>query len=43
MIELTVIIILSNLVIVATLIYQGYNGPAALLGLTVGLLALSLL
>jgi hypothetical protein len=34
--------IISNLIAMAMLLYQGYTAPAVLMGLTAGLLALSL-
>ena len=43
MVSVTALAIVVNLTGMAMLLYQGYTAPAALMGLTVGLLALSLL
>ena len=43
MVSLTALAIIVNLTVMAMLLHQGYNAPAALMGLTAGLLALSLL
>jgi hypothetical protein len=43
MVSVTALAIITNLLGMAMLLYQGYNVPAALMGLTAGLLALSLL
>ena len=42
MVSVTVLAIIVNLTVMAMLLHQGYNAPAALTGLTVGLLALLL-
>lgn len=42
MVSATALAIISNLIAMALLLYQGYTAPAVLMALTAGMLALSL-